>query len=72
MRAGASPLEAITGVIRRIMDRFQLRADHQVAMIAMSPAGQWASASLKPGFHHTVSDPQGTRVEQAQRVVMRA
>lgn len=72
MRGGATPLEAILGVLNRIAERFALRPEHQVAMVAMGPGGGWASAALKPGFHHTISDERGTRVEPAQRVVLGA
>ncbi|MBY0262835.1 MAG: isoaspartyl peptidase/L-asparaginase, partial [Phycisphaerales bacterium] len=57
MRRGATPLEAITEVLGRIVDRFEIGPDHQVAMIAVAPrvAGQewkgWASGAIKPGFH---------------------
>lgn len=76
MRRGASPLEALTEVLGRIVDRFEIGPDHQVAMIAVAPvvAGQawkgWASASIKPGFHHTISDERGTRVEEPMQVLM--
>jgi len=76
MRGGATPLDAITEVLRRICERFTLGPDHQVAMIAMAapPAkgrqwGGWASAAIRSGFLHTITDEACTRVEDAQRVV---
>lgn len=79
MRQGATPLQAITDVLSRICDRFTIGPDHQVAMIAVAPlpangsakpwAG-WASAAIKPGFHHTISDASGTRVEIPTHVLM--
>jgi len=69
MRRGATPLEAAVGALERIKDRFELHPDHQVAMIVMEKDGGWASAAIKPGFHHTISDEQGTRVEASVRVV---
>lgn len=72
MRQGMTPLEAMVEVLARITKRFKLKPDHQVAMIAMAPDGRWASAALKPGFHHTVTDENGTRIEPAQRVMIRA
>ncbi len=76
MRAGASPLDAVVEALARIVDRFPLGPDHQVAMIAMAappkpgkPWGGWASAAIKPGFHHTISDQNGTRVEDPVRVL---
>lgn len=70
MRQGWSPQLAIVEVLRRIADRFEVRREHQVALIAMTPAGEWASAALRPGFSHTISDNDGTRVEPAQVVLM--
>lgn len=79
MRAGATPLEAIIEALSRIRRRFDIHPDHQVAMIAMAPAPTgdepwrgWASAALKPGFHHTISDVRGTRVEDPLHVLMPA
>jgi isoaspartyl peptidase/L-asparaginase-like protein (Ntn-hydrolase superfamily) len=75
MRRGATPLEAVTDVLTRIVDRFEIGPDHQVAMIAVGRPGKdgravWASAAIKPGFHHTISDERGTRVEEPMRVLM--
>lgn len=74
MRKGATPLDAVTEALTRIIKRFDLGPDHQVAMIAMAPVvpgrqwGGWASAAIKPGFHHTISDAKGTRVENPNLV----
>ncbi|MFN7021288.1 MAG: isoaspartyl peptidase/L-asparaginase [Phycisphaerales bacterium] len=78
MRQGATPLGAITESLRRIIDRYELVPDHQVAMIAMAPRisgrewGGWASAAIRPGFYHTISDDAGTRVEPPGRVMIPA
>jgi len=76
MREGATPIEAVTTVLTRITKRFALSPDHQVAMIAMakppSPGqnwGGWASASIRPGFRHTITDSTGTRVEDSHQVL---
>lgn len=76
MRRGATPLDAVVEALDRIRDRFAIGPDHQVAMIAMAPAPKpghqwkgWASAALKPGFFHTISDAKGTRVEDPSRVL---
>ncbi len=76
MRNGATPAGALLTALERICDRFELHPDHQVAMIAMAampsdgrPWAGWASAALRAGFHHTISDGHGTRVEPAQRVL---
>lgn len=73
LRQGASPAEACTEVLRRIAARFDLLPDHQVAFIALAPdaRGQaWASASLRPGFVHVVSDTGGTRAERPHVVLL--
>ena len=77
MRRGAKPIEAATEALTRITKRFKLGPDHQVAMIALAkPAGAgeewggWASAAIRPGFQHTITDAGGTRVEPAQRVLV--
>lgn len=72
MRNGLAPLDAVVKVLDRITRRFTLLADHQVAIIAMAPDGRWASAALQPGFHHTITDERGTRIEPAQRVIAAA
>ncbi len=70
MRRGKSPLDAIMIVLQRVREAYDLKPDHQVAMIAMRPDGAWASAALRPGFSHCIADDAGTRVEPAQRVLM--
>lgn len=76
MRQGATPLQAVVEALDRILQRFEIGPDHQVAMIAMARPprkgevwGGWASAAIKPGFHHTVSDDRGTRVEDPLKVI---
>lgn len=70
MRRGATPMDAAIEALTRIVKRFTLGPDHQVAMIVMGKSGDWASAAIRPGFSHTISDERGTRVEGAQRVVV--
>jgi N4-(beta-N-acetylglucosaminyl)-L-asparaginase len=50
MRRGASPLDAICLTLRRIIENFKLRDDHQVAFVALRSDGMHASAALRPGF----------------------
>jgi isoaspartyl peptidase/L-asparaginase-like protein (Ntn-hydrolase superfamily) len=69
MRRGATPLEAAREVLGRIKKRYTLSEEHQVAIIAMNPAGEWASASLRPGFKHTVAEGAEVRVEDPTEVV---
>ncbi len=77
MRRGATPLDAMVEALTRIAKQFTLGPDHQVAMIAMAAApkpgkqwGGWASAAIRPGFRHTITDATGTRVEEPSRILM--
>lgn len=70
MRRGRSPLDAIITVLERVRGAYDLKPEHQVALIAMRPDGAWASGSLRPGFSHCIADETGTRVEPAQRVLI--
>jgi len=63
MRRGASPADALVEVLRRIERSRELKPSHQVAMIALSAHGTWASAALREGFLVTVTDASGTRTE---------
>ncbi|RMH25225.1 MAG: hypothetical protein D6693_09145 [Planctomycetota bacterium] len=70
MRRGEAPIDAVAEALDRIRRRFRLLPDHQVAFIAMNPAGQWASGALRPGFRHTIADEAGTRVEAPTLVLL--
>ncbi|MCC6322693.1 MAG: N(4)-(beta-N-acetylglucosaminyl)-L-asparaginase [Phycisphaerales bacterium] len=75
MRSGATPLQAAEQSLQRIIDRFELLPDHQVAIIVLAPVkpdgswAGWASAAIKPGFHHTITDDRGTRIEPPTHVL---
>ena len=71
MRRGASPIDAITETLERIRKRFDLHPEHQVAFVAMSKTGEWASGALRPGFRHTITDEAGSRVEEPNVVLIR-
>ncbi len=70
MRRGAKPVEAIRETLERIQKRFSLHQEHQVAFVAMSKAGDWASGALRPGFRHTITDEIGSRVEEPTMVLI--
>jgi N4-(beta-N-acetylglucosaminyl)-L-asparaginase len=72
MRQGRTPMEAIVEVLTRISRRYTLTASHQSAMLAVRADGLWASASLRPGFSHCVTDSMSgpERLEPGQRVVL--
>ena len=54
MGQGDSPAEAASEVVRRIGEAYDLKDDHQVGIITLSPEGAWSSASLRPGFRVAV------------------
>jgi len=66
MRRGKSPMEAIQEVLRRVAASYTLKADHQVALIALRADGAWASGSLRKGFSHCYTDAAGVRPEPGQ------
>ena len=70
MRQGRTPAEALTEVMRRVLASYEIKPQHQVAMMALSPAGVWACASLRPGFSVWVSDALGTRNIQSQQTML--
>ncbi len=74
MRQGWSPRAACVAVLRRIAARFELHPEHQVALLALGarPCDGWASAALRTGFVHVVTDRDGTRVEPPHTVLLGA
>jgi isoaspartyl peptidase/L-asparaginase-like protein (Ntn-hydrolase superfamily) len=70
MRRGAKPVDAIHETLERIQKRFSLHNEHQVAFVAMSKEGDWASGALRPGFRHTITDETGSRVEDPTMVLI--
>ena len=70
MRQGRTPAEALLEVMRRVMASYEIKPQHQVALMALTPGGEWASASLRPGFSVWVSDATGTRNVQSQRTML--
>ncbi len=54
MRAGATPAAAAQQTIERIADSCDILEDHQVGLITLAPTGEWAAASLRPGFRVAV------------------
>ncbi len=71
MRQGRTPAEALLAVLERIRAKHTIVDAHQVALIAVRADGQWASASLRPGFSHCITDDAGTRLEPSPNVMLR-
>ncbi len=61
MRMGDEPAAALRVVLERIREAYTLRAEHQVALIAVRADGAWSAAALRPGFR--VSITTGARHE---------
>ena len=70
MRRGASPEDAIREALSRIVKRFDLKDEHQVALTAMRPDGAWATGAIRKGFKHTIADNHGVRVEEPTFTLM--
>lgn len=62
LRRGASPLEAIVEVMRRVEAVGDLRPHHQVALIVMGADGAVATGGFRPGFLSAVHDDEGSRI----------
>lgn len=54
MRRGENPLDAAQSVIKRIIDTYTLKPEHQAAIITLSPNGQWGHACLRPGYRTAI------------------
>lgn len=72
LRAGDEPIEALMHVLRRIQSRHALKADHQVALVALRKDGATASASLRPGFSQCLTRDGQTRQSPPMRVLLPA
>ncbi|MCI0365388.1 MAG: N(4)-(beta-N-acetylglucosaminyl)-L-asparaginase [Phycisphaerales bacterium] len=71
MRAGQEPLEAARSVLQRIIDNYDVKPEHQVALIAMRPDGQFASAALRSGYKSSVRGNQRNEVVEPDAVMLR-
>jgi isoaspartyl peptidase/L-asparaginase-like protein (Ntn-hydrolase superfamily) len=57
LRAGKTPLEAAKVVLQRIAEQHSLTKDDQIGIIVLKPNGEFATASLRPGFRMAVKTP---------------
>ncbi|MDA1008655.1 MAG: isoaspartyl peptidase/L-asparaginase [Planctomycetota bacterium] len=69
MRRGATPVDALAEVLRRIESSYDLEPHHQAAMICMNARGEWAAAALRSGFLAVVHDEQGGRTVEPSFVL---
>ncbi|MGA2034509.1 MAG: N(4)-(beta-N-acetylglucosaminyl)-L-asparaginase [Thermoguttaceae bacterium] len=70
MRRGLSPRDAAVEVLARIAENYTLREEHQVALIALDPAGHWSAAALRPGFHVAVRTAGRDELVDPESVLM--
>jgi len=70
MRRGAPPLDALLVALSRFEEAFHLRHNHQVAMIALRPDGDWASAALRPGYKTSITDTSRSEVIDPDAVLL--
>ncbi len=68
MRRGASPVDAIAEVLRRVERSYALQPHHQVAMIAIGRDGRWGAAALRKGFLAVIHDDAGCRIVEPEYV----
>ncbi|MEX2215357.1 MAG: isoaspartyl peptidase/L-asparaginase [Phycisphaeraceae bacterium] len=54
MRRGMKPNEALHACMQRLVESFKLEEHHQVGMIALTPEGDWAQASVRDGYRTAV------------------
>ncbi len=69
MRRGGTPLGALLEVLERIQRAFDLRPEHQVALIALSSVGRWASAALRPGFRTSLTTAERNEIIEPDAVL---
>lgn len=70
LRRGASPLDAATQTLQRIIEHHALRPEHQVAFIVLKPDGSFASAALRDGYKTSVRDSLREDVIEANIVML--
>lgn len=70
MRNGASPLEALKRTLQRIIDSYALKPEHQVAMIAVSGRGEFASAALRSGYKTSIRSRDRSEVIDPDAVML--
>ena len=66
MRRGATPAQALRECMARHIESFDLNESHQIGMIALTPAGEWAHLSLRPGYRTAIRS--GTQDELIESV----
>ncbi len=70
MRRGASPIDALRETLQRIMNSYDLKPEHQVAMIALRPDGTFASAALRPGYRTSIRSRDRDEVIEPDLVML--
>src|SRR2546421_1673501 len=66
MRAGNSPKQAITAVLERVSNSYQLKTRQQCALIVLRTDGAWSSGGLVSGFRVAVTTNDENALQDAQ------
>ncbi len=70
MAGGLSPRQAALEVVQRIATEHELQPDHQVALITISPSGDWSSAALRHGYRTSVTTPDRNEIVEPDEVAL--
>lgn len=70
MRRGDTPLDALTGVLQRVIEAHDLHDDHQLGMIALRADARFATASLRPGYQTAIRSPRADKLIKPHRVML--
>jgi N4-(beta-N-acetylglucosaminyl)-L-asparaginase len=67
---GTRPIDAAMLVLRRIADRFALTERDQIGLIVIDAAGEYGSASLRPGFRVACRTQAGASLLEPESVLL--
>jgi len=65
MRRGATPAQAIEDALSRLREEHELREEHQVGLIALTPDGEWSAGALREGFKVSVTSAERSEAVEA-------
>lgn len=68
LRNGMNAADAARAVIDRTADTIPMHPDHQVAVLLLTPDGDWSAAALRPGYRTAVRTESRDELVAAQYV----
>jgi hypothetical protein len=68
MRRGATTAAALRAAIERTAEEQTFGPEDQVALLALSPDGDWAAMSLRPGFRAVLSFGEQTELIEPEHL----